>query len=87
MDEIAAESILTVEEINKIVIENASATFWKKITDFELRLEIINFDPNSSNYVMRLVYHLNLKQIWGVGGDSYTIDAISGEIVSIYPLF
>lgn len=87
LDEIPAESILTVEEINNIVIDNASATFWKKITDFELRLEIINFDPNSSNFVMRLVYNLYLKPIWGVGGDSYTIDAISGEIVSIYPLF
>lgn len=87
LDEIPAESILTVEEINTIVVDNASSTFGKKITDFELRLEIINFDPNSSNFVMRLVYHLNLKPIWGVGGDSYTIDAISGEIVSIYPLF
>ena len=85
LDEIPADNILPVEEINNIVIDNASATFWKKITDIELRLDIINFDPNSSNFVMRLVY--NLKPIWGVGGDSYTIDAISGEIVSISPLF
>lgn len=87
LDEILVDSILPVEEINIIVVNNATDTLWKKIEDTELRLDILDFDPNSSDFVMRLVYKLYLKPIWGVGGDSYTIDAISGEIVSIYPLF
>jgi hypothetical protein len=86
-DEIPTEKVLPEEEINNIVLENANDTFWKRITDSELRLDIVHFNPESTEFTMQLLYIVYLKPIWGVGGDVYTIDAISGEILGVDVLF
>ncbi len=87
LDEIPVDRILPVGEIHNIVLEADNDTFLITIRNTELRLNIIGFDPDSSDFVMRLVYEVTLTPIWGVGGDLYTVDAISGEIVSIDVLF
>lgn len=81
IDEIPLDRVLPIEEIHNIVLEAVNDAFWTTIRSTELRLNQIGFDPDSPEFEMRLVYEVM------VSGYIYTVDAISGEIVSIAALF
>jgi hypothetical protein len=86
-DDIPTDQILPVEEIERIVLIAGNASLWVRVSDIELRFDIMGFNPFSSEFTMRLIYEVYLKPITGIGGDVYTVDAISGEIISVAALF
>ncbi len=81
IDEIPLDRVLPIDDINNIVLDAVSDAFWTTIRSTELRLNQIGFDPDSPEFEMRLVYEVM------VSGYIYTVDAISGEILSIAALF
>ncbi len=82
INEIPVDRVLPIDDINNIVLEAINDTSENTILSTELRFNQIGFDPDSPDFVMRLVYEVTVA-CGGVNPKLCTIDALSGEILSI----
>ncbi len=82
IDEIPLDRVLPIDDINNIVLEAINDTSENTILSTELRFNQIGFDPDSPEFVMRLVYEVTVA-CGGTNPKLCTIDALSGEILSI----
>ncbi|MDF1539293.1 MAG: hypothetical protein P1Q69_10370, partial [Candidatus Thorarchaeota archaeon] len=71
--------IIAVDEIPRIVLDSFNDSTMANVLDIELRLELIDFNPDAPDFVMRLVYRAKVVR-WNAY--FYYIDAISGEILN-----
>lgn len=82
IDEIPLDRVLPIDDINNIVLEAINDTSENTVLSTELRFNQIGFDPDSPEFVMRLVYEVTVAY-GGVNPRLYIIDALSGEILRI----
>ena len=85
IDEIPLDRVLPIDDINNIVLEAVNETSENTILSTELRLNQIGFDPDLPDFEMLLVYEVTVA-CGGVNPKLCTIDALSGEILSIEQL-